>query len=72
MKHIILIGYMGSGKSTVGPLLAAKVNMEFVDIDEFIEKSEGMSISDMISVWRGVFPPEGTGCLGRYWNIIRV
>ncbi|RMB60636.1 shikimate kinase [Dokdonia sinensis] len=41
---IYLIGYMGSGKSTIGRLLADKMDRSFVDFDDFIEENEGMSI----------------------------
>ncbi|WP_144667615.1 shikimate kinase [Dokdonia sp. Hel_I_53] len=45
MKKIFLLGYMGSGKSTIGPLLAAKLSYKFLDFDAYIEKMEGKSIS---------------------------
>ena len=43
-KHIILIGFMGSGKSTVGKELAKQLNLPFIDSDEVIEKQQGKSI----------------------------
>ena len=42
---IILVGYMGSGKSYVGKLLAEVLNYKFIDLDLFIEKKEGDKIS---------------------------
>ena len=47
MKNIYLVGFMGSGKSTVGKILAEKLNMNFVDIDKLIEEKEGMKIKDI-------------------------
>jgi len=41
---IVLLGYMGSGKSTVGKYLATRMNLQFLDLDDYIEKSEGNSI----------------------------
>lgn len=42
-----LIGFMGSGKSTVGRLLAARLNFRFVDLDAFIEEGEGTTIPEI-------------------------
>ena len=44
-RHILLIGFSGSGKSTVGPLLAAKLKRKFVDVDQRIEDESGKSIA---------------------------
>ena len=43
---IILLGYMGSGKSTVGKALANELKLSFVDLDHAIENEIGMSIRD--------------------------
>jgi len=45
--NIILIGFMGVGKSQVGHKLAEKLKMHFVDTDDLIEKAEEMSISEI-------------------------
>jgi shikimate kinase len=45
--NIILIGFMGTGKSTVAPLVARKLNMEYVEMDQLIEKKAGKSIDEI-------------------------
>ena len=42
---IVLVGYMGSGKTTVGKLLAKDLNLNFIDLDTYIEQSESMTTS---------------------------
>lgn len=44
--RIVLVGFMGAGKSTVGPLLAAKLGWDFVDMDHRVEERLGMSVAD--------------------------
>ena len=44
MNRIFLIGYMGSGKTTVGQLLATKLGYSFIDIDRYIEEKLFKSI----------------------------
>ncbi len=44
-KSIILIGFMGTGKTTVGRILADRLSMPFYDTDKLIEDCEGASIS---------------------------
>lgn len=48
-RNIILIGFMGTGKSTVGKKLAASLNFEFVDTDVLIEESAGVSIPEIFA-----------------------
>lgn len=48
-SNIALIGYMATGKSTVGKRLAEKAGMTFVDTDELVEKRAGKSISEIFS-----------------------
>jgi shikimate kinase len=47
--NVYLTGLSGSGKSTIGPLLAAHLAWSFVDTDQLIEESTGMTIADMFS-----------------------
>lgn len=49
MTNIILIGFMGCGKTTFGKWLADRQQMDFTDTDEFIEKLEKRSISDIFA-----------------------
>ena len=46
-KNLILIGMMGSGKSTIGRLLAQKLNLRFFDIDFIIENKADMKIEEI-------------------------
>jgi shikimate kinase len=46
-KRIILIGYMASGKTTLGKKLANKLNIPFIDVDSKIEELESCSISEI-------------------------
>ena len=44
---VVLIGYMASGKSTLGRILANKLNYDFIDLDDYIEEKEQLLISDI-------------------------
>jgi shikimate dehydrogenase len=46
-KNIALVGFMGSGKSTAGKILASQMGFGFKDMDELIEAEEGRSIPDI-------------------------
>jgi shikimate kinase len=45
MKNLVLVGFMGSGKSTVGKWVADRLGMSFVDMDQVIEQRQGQSVS---------------------------
>jgi len=47
IKNISLIGFMGSGKSTIGNMLSKELKMLFIDIDRIIELSENKIIKDI-------------------------
>ena len=49
MKNVFLLGYMGSGKSTIGKKLANKLNLNFIDLDSFIEEKYNTTISVIFS-----------------------
>ena len=46
-KNLILLGMMGVGKTTAGKLVAKKLNLDFYDIDQIIEKENNMKINDI-------------------------
>ncbi len=48
-QRIYLTGYMGCGKSTVGPLLAERMGLDFVDLDETIAEGAGRSIEQIFA-----------------------
>jgi len=47
--NLILVGGRGSGKSTVGPLVAGRLGWRFVDVDAWIAKEAGRSIRDIFA-----------------------
>ena len=54
MKNIVLIGMMGSGKTTVGQLLSTRLKRTLVDTDALIERREGMTVPE-------IFETQGEG-----------
>ena len=51
MDNIILIGMPGSGKSTVGVVLAKTLGMKFLDVDLVIQEREGALLQTLIDTW---------------------
>ena len=49
--NIILIGFMGSGKSTVGKILSEILDFNFIDIDSEIEKIENLKIKEIFRIY---------------------
>lgn len=50
-QRIILTGFMGTGKTTVGKLLAEKMGLQFMDLDEEISRCTGQSIPEFFAQW---------------------
>ncbi len=55
MNNIILVGFMGTGKSVVGKKLAARLNRDFLELDDMIELREKRPIKD-------IFEKKGESC----------
>jgi shikimate kinase len=49
-SRIVLTGFMGSGKTTVGPLVAARLGWKFVDVDDVIEAEAGTTIAKIFAL----------------------
>lgn len=49
MENVFLIGFMGSGKSTIASYLAENYGMEIIDMDQLIVEREGMAIPDIFA-----------------------
>jgi len=50
-KTVVLVGLMGSGKSTVGRRLANKLGLDFCDSDDEIERAAGCSVADIFELY---------------------
>lgn len=50
MTNIVLCGFMGCGKTTVGKIIAQKAGYSFIDLDDYIEKKENKTVSEIFSV----------------------
>jgi len=49
MRHLYLIGNMGSGKTTVGKLVAERLGLPFYDLDQWIEQATGLTITELFA-----------------------
>ena len=49
IRRVVLVGFMGSGKSTVGRLVAERLGWRFIDFDEAIERREGRSVAEIFA-----------------------
>lgn len=52
---IVLVGYMGSGKSTLGNALSSHYQIPFIDLDQFIEEEQGMSIPELFETKGAIY-----------------
>lgn len=48
-KHIVLIGFMGAGKTTIGRRLSYLIKQPFLDMDQYIEKHEGREVKEIFA-----------------------
>lgn len=62
MKNIVLIGIMGSGKTTISKLLSNRLNRPVVDMDDYIVDKFNMSINDMFNISEDYFRNNETIC----------
>ena len=49
LRRIVLTGFMSSGKSTVGPLLAGRLGWKFIDVDDVIAAETGCAITELFA-----------------------
>jgi shikimate kinase/3-dehydroquinate synthase len=48
-RHVALVGFMGAGKSTLGPLLADRLGRRFVSVDEIVEERTGTTVAEFFA-----------------------
>jgi shikimate kinase len=48
-RHVALVGFSGSGKSTIGPLVAKRLKLNFIDIDQEIELRAKLPVADIFA-----------------------
>lgn len=66
---VILMGYMGSGKSTIGKDLAEALNFDFIDLDKYIVENEEMNIPEIFKKKGEIhFRKKEHGCLSQILN----
>jgi shikimate kinase len=67
---IVLVGYMASGKSAIGRILSEKLNIQFIDLDSYIEDREQLSISKIFETKGEIYFRKKEGdCLHELLNL---
>ena len=54
-ENLVFLGMMGSGKTSIGSIISKKLNLDFYDIDQEIEKNHGMKIFKIFEIKGEVF-----------------
>ena len=67
MKNVVLIGFMGTGKSSCGKAAAQQLGYRFVDLDKEIEDKYGMTIPEMFQKYGEAYFREREKEMVRYW-----
>jgi|TARA_Y100000389_G_scaffold94952_1_gene91628 shikimate kinase len=49
-ENLVFLGMMGSGKTSIGSIVSKKLNVDFIDVDQEIEKKLGMKISKIFEI----------------------
>lgn len=49
LRHIVLTGFMGAGKSTIGRILAIRLGWSFLDLDHYLESRNGLSVPEIFA-----------------------
>ncbi|CUH94096.1 hypothetical protein P22_0158 [Propionispora sp. 2/2-37] len=74
MKNIVLIGFMGTGKTSTGRLLASRLGRPFIDTDKRIETDNGISIPDMFTLYGEAYfrkkEKDTIAKVARYTNVV--
>ncbi len=77
VRRIVMIGFMGAGKSTVGRMLAVSLGWSFVDLDDEVARRDGMPVDRIIRQkgldhFRGRESEVGRELLGRVRTVVSV
>ncbi|MCH5583920.1 shikimate kinase [Shimazuella sp. AN120528] len=66
-KHLIIVGFMGTGKSTIGQQIAALTKMEHIDTDDMVQRDRGCTIPEIFANYGELtFRNVETGILEQY------